>query len=288
MRITNKLGLPQPFVDAATSDHVYTDKRYSVTSMSKGVRQCILERRHGDEVEQDCADMVWAIFGSAVHRILEDASETPTQLKENKLVVPMSNGYELSGIFDLYDDETGTVTDYKTASIWKIQFGDFQDWRDQLAAYVWMLRRIGFDAKRGEIVAMLKDFNLRDSRTKADYPEHPVFVVGWDFDEADMIETGKRLYQRFAELAEAEGLPDELLPLCTERERWHKPDTWAAKKKGAQRASRVFDNESDAQEYAMTRGYEVEYRRGEDPRCRDYCSVCQFCDYWQDHVKEAQ
>lgn len=288
MRITNNMGLPQPFVDAATSDHQYTPHRYSVTSMSKGVRQCILERRHGDEVEQDCADMVWAIFGSAVHRILEDGRETATQLKENKLVVDMGYGFELSGIFDLYDDSTGTVTDYKTASVWKIQFGDFEDWRQQLACYVWMLQAYGFDAHRGQIVALLKDHNIRDARTKEGYPPHPVYIIEWEFTRADMEATQDMLLDRFEALRDAERLPDGELPLCSAKERWHRPDTWAAKKAGAARASRVFDNESEAWEYAEKRGYVVEYRRGENPRCRDYCSVCQFCDYWQDNVREVQ
>ena len=32
MILTNKLNLPQPFVDAATNDHKYTEGRYSVTA----------------------------------------------------------------------------------------------------------------------------------------------------------------------------------------------------------------------------------------------------------------
>ena len=111
MIITNELNLPAPFVDAATSDHKYTPKRYSVTAVMKGVRESILQRRHDAEIEQDASDMVWAIFGTAVHSILEQSQETADQLKENWFSVPMGDGYELSGIFDLYDDSTGTVTD---------------------------------------------------------------------------------------------------------------------------------------------------------------------------------
>ena len=124
MKFTNQLNLPQPFVSAAESDYRYTPKRYSATALLKGVRQYILERRHDDEITEDVSDMVWAVFGTAVHGILESAQETDTQLKENKLVVDMPNGYQLSGIFDLYDDATGTVTDYKTASVWKVKFGE--------------------------------------------------------------------------------------------------------------------------------------------------------------------
>ena len=120
MILTNKLNLPQPFVSAAQSDYAYTERRYSATSLLKGTREAILQRRHDAEVEADVSDMVWAIFGSAVHSILEGAQESATQLKENYIVVDMQDGYQLSGIFDLYDDATGIVTDYKTASVWKV------------------------------------------------------------------------------------------------------------------------------------------------------------------------
>ena len=120
MKITNVLGLPQPFVDAVKREYSYKPKQYSVTSLLKGTMQAILERRYADVVEQDVSEMVWAIFGTAVHSILEKGKETDTQLKENKIVIDIYD-YKLSGIFDLYDESTKTVTDYKTGSgiIWK-------------------------------------------------------------------------------------------------------------------------------------------------------------------------
>lgn len=287
MKLTNALNLPQPFVSAAESNHRYTPKRYSVTQLLKGTREAILQRRHDDEIEQDVADMVWAIFGSAVHSILESAEETSTQLKENYLVVDMPNGYQLSGIFDLYDDSTGTVTDYKTASSWKVIFGDFSDWRKQTLIYVWMLRQIGFEAKRGEIVAMLKDHSKRDAKTKADYPKHPVYRIGWDFSDKELEECGEWLKRRFEEIEAAEKLPDGQLPMCTDEDRWHKPDKWAVMKDGRKTAIRLYESEGEAEkrsesENATGKGkFYVEHRPGEDPKCMSYCSACEFCDHYK-------
>lgn len=291
MKLTNSLNLPQPFVSAATSDYQYKPKRYSATAILKGVRQCILERRHDSEIEQDVSDMVWAIFGTAVHSILEGAEETATQLKENKLVVDMPNGYQLSGIFDLYDDATGTVTDYKTASVWKVNIGQndptqFDDWRRQLLIYCWMLRQIGFGAKRGEIVAMLKDH----SKTKAkigEHPAHPVFRIGWDFTDEEISRCGEWLKGRFAQIEAAEQLPDDQLPMCTKEERWGKDDKWAVKKAGNKRAAKLHASKGEAVADAKARSeregkpYEVEYRPGTDTRCVDYCSACHFCDHYK-------
>lgn len=293
MKITNELNLPQPFVSAAESEHRYTPKRYSATAVLKGVREAILQRRHDDEIEQDAADMVWAVFGSAVHSILENSQETDSQLKENYLVVDMPNGYQLSGIFDLYDDATGTVTDYKTASTWKVIFGNYSDWRKQVLIYVWMLRQIGFPARTGQIVAMLKDHKKSEVIRKADYPKHPVVVVQFDFTLEEIEKCGEWLKERFEAIEQAEKLPDDELPVCTEEDRWRRPDKYAVVKKGRKTAVRVYDSEFEANERAQMENaqagkdlFSVEFRPGSDPKCENYCSACEFCNYYHEHVKE--
>ena len=304
MNITNALNLPQPFVSAVEGDYRYTDRRYSVTALLKGTREAILQRRHDAEITSDVADMVWAIFGTAVHGILEQGEESQSQIKENKLVVDLPNGYQLSGIFDLYDDATGTVTDYKTASVWKIKFGcwdnwkpkdngQFDDWRKQTLIYCWMLRQIGFDAHHGEIVALLKDH----SKTKVKINEHPplpVWQIGWDFTADDFAEIEAWIMAKFEEIERCEQLPDEELPLCSEEERWTRGSKYAVMKKGVKRARKLFDSEEAAIAFAEQLGttekgtFYVEHRPGTDPKCMDYCSACEFCTYWQQRYgKEA-
>ena len=288
MIVENSLDLPRPFVSAAESDYQYKPKRYSVTAVMKGPREAILQRRHDDEITCDASEMIWAIFGTAVHSVLEQAEETESQLKENKIVVEMPNGYELSGIFDLYDDSTGTVTDYKTASCWKVKFGEFDDWRKQVLCYCWMLRKLGFDAKRGEIVALLKDH----SKTKAKIGEHPptpVYRIGWDFTDGDFEEIGDWLEERFEEIERCEQLPDDELPVCAPEERWHRPGKYAVMKKGRKKAIRLYDDEVDAYDRAYMEGdgYYVEHRPGSDPKCEDYCSAAPFCSYYKEMYGEG-
>ena len=190
MKITNKLNLPKPFVDAVTSEYQYKPKRYSVTALLKGTCQTILERRHTDEIECDVSDMIWMVFGSAVHKIMEQSKETENQLKENWLSVDV-NGYELSGIFDLYDDKEKKVTDYKTATVWKVIHDDWEDYRKQLLMYAWMLRKIGFECDKGEIVAMLKDHSKSKAQFDYSYPQYPVYVKSFKFSEKDFEEIEK-------------------------------------------------------------------------------------------------
>lgn len=294
MPITNNLNLPQPFVDAVTDDYRYKDKRYSVTSVLKGTCEAILQRRHQDEVVTDVADKVWLIFGKAVHSILENSNETPEQLKENWLAVDMPNGYTLSGIFDLYDDKTGTVTDYKTASVWKAVYDEWEDYRKQLLIYCWMLQQIGFDAKRGQIVAMLKDHSKSKAKFDKSYPQYPVVIKEWEFTEEEFVEVEKWLNQKFREIEWYEDLEDSKLECCTPEERWAKPTKWAVMKKGRKSAVRLYEVKGDAYQRAAgenrnTKGepYYVEERPGTDTKCTEYCSVCEFCPYWREKYSES-
>ena len=284
--ITNQLNLPQPLVDAVSSDYTYKDKRYSATSLLKGTREAILQRRHQDEVKQDVSDMVWLIFGTAVHSVLENAQETETQLKENKIELEMPNGYTLSGIFDLYDDSTGTVTDYKTASVWKVIYDEWDDYRQQLLIYAYMLRQMGFDAHTGEIVALLKDHSKTKAKTDYSYPQHPVFVKRFEFTGEDFEAIGQWLERKFREIERCEKLPDDSLPCCTAEERWETPSKYAVYKNQNKRATKLCDTEEQALEYIERQNgkdkYRIEYRSGVSKKCAEYCSVCEFCNQWKD------
>lgn len=297
MNYTNILDLPAPFVDAAKSDHVTTPNRYSVTQLLKGTCETTLFRRHEDEITRDVSENVWLIFGTAVHKILEQGEETATQLKEGWLSTPVVDGYEMSGIFDLYDDETGTVTDWKTASVWKPIFGDWEDYRKQLLYYVVLFRANGFlKAHRGEIVALLKDHSSTEFKRKnmkgEYYPPKPVYRIGWDFTE-DEIEAAKvEIKEKFKAIIAAKDVPDSELEPCTPKERWEKPPKFAVMKEGNKRAVKLYDDEAEALDAAeeltandpKKKKYHVEYRPGECRKCIDYCDVTEWCPFYQKEV----
>jgi hypothetical protein len=290
MAITNVMGLPQPFVDAATSDHRYKEHRYSVTEVLGGTCEAVLKRRHQGEADEDVADRVWAIFGTAVHDVLRRAQGTESQLQENWLSVPVVGDYELSGIFDLYDDSTGTVTDYKTAGTIKWLKREFDDYRQQVLAYCWMLRENGFDARNGEIVMLLRDWSKSKARFDKDYPKHQVQKVSWSFEDSDFEAIEDEIMFWFARVACQEKVPDEKLLPCSPEQRWHRDDKWAVTKDGAKRATRVLDSEESAEslrselEAKTGKGHHVEFRQGEDVKCELYCSVASFCPFHQKEV----
>ena len=284
MIITNKLGLPAPLVSMAQRDYEHKPNRYSVTSLLKGVREAILERRHYHEIEQDVSDMIWLLFGTAVHMAVEQYQESEHELKEERIETPFEE-YVLSGRFDLYNAKDKEVTDYKTASVWKIIFGDYSDWRRQTLTYAYFLRQMGFEVNKGKIVAFLKDWSKRDAKIKPDYPPYPVHVVSFDFTESDFEEEELWLKERFAAIREAEKLPDDQLPVCTPEERYNSGDKYAVMKKGRKTAPRVLDSEEEAKAWMDANGGDyIEVRKGEDKKCMDYCSVCEFCSYYKQEV----
>ena len=288
MKITNKFGLPQVFVEMATSDYEYEENEYRVTSLLKSIRETILERRHHEEIEQDVSDMIWLLFGTAVHNVLENHQEGDNEIKEERLKISIGD-YILSGQFDLYNAETKTITDYKTCSIWKIIYGDFEDWRQQLLIYAYMLECIGFEVKKGEVIALMKDHSKAQAKRKADYPELPVEKIIFKFTKKDFKEIEKWITERFLQIAAAEQLPDDELPLCTPEERFNSGDTFAVMKKGRKRAMRVLDSMEDAERWKENNGGDfVEIRPGEDKKCEDYCRVNMFCDYYLSKSKQER
>ena len=280
MIITNKMGLPQAFVEMAQHDYEYAPNEYRVTSLLKGVRETILERRHRDEIEQDVSDMIWLLFGTAAHSILERQQEGDHEIKETRIKMPFGK-YILSGQFDLYNAETKTITDYKTASVWKVIYGNYDDWKRQLLIYAYMMRSIGFEVCNGEIVAILKDHSKRDAKIKPDYPQLPVKKIVFTFTEKDFAEIAEWLKQKFAEIEQAEQLPDDELPLCTPEERYNSGDKYAVMKKGRKTAMRVLDSMEEAEVWMQENGGDyIDVRPGEDKKCIDYCNVCEFCNYF--------
>ena len=288
MILTNKLNLPQPFVDAATNDHEYTEGRYSVTELLGGTCEAILKRRHADDIEEDVSDRVWAILGTAVHEILRQAEASESQIQENWLSVKLeglASGYELSGIFDLYDDSTGTVTDYKTAGTIKWQKQDFEDYRMQTLLYCWLLQQIGFAAWNGEIVMILRDWSKGKAKFDKDYPQKQVQRVSFHFSDKDMEEAEEFVYMWFIMVKHEEAVPDDCLEPCTPEQRWHKTDKYAVTKDGNKRATRVLDDPDEASalcdELAEKTGkpHHVEVRVGGDAKCESYCPVSDFCPF---------
>ena len=78
MKVTNRLGLPQPIVEVLSRDNYSKgDADFSVTELIDSPRQKALTNRHRDEITVDCIDLIYQFDGKAVHSILEGAEVSP-------------------------------------------------------------------------------------------------------------------------------------------------------------------------------------------------------------------
>jgi len=279
MKITNNQKLPDALVQAISTNRHNEKGCYSATTLLHGSTETILTERHFDEIEVDAADSIWQVFGTATHSIFEKQNDN--SFKEESFSVQVSNS-KVTGRVDAYNLETETIIDWKTASVWKIQFADFDDWKKQGLIYAWLLKQSGLSVKRCEFIALLKDHSKSKARNDASYPQSPVYKYAFDVTDADLEEIERFIKGKIAELEEAEKLADWEIKPCSNEERWASGEKWAVMKTGRKTAIKLFDDEKTANEMmSKLGGTYVEHRPAESRKCLDYCTVCKWCPFWQ-------
>jgi len=286
MKITNNMGLPEALVKAINVRQHNNPGRLSATTLLKGIKQIHLTDRHWDELEEDVEDSVNAIIGTAVHKVLEHEGENEFA---EEFVSQELDGITVTGRIDNYDMHKGIVSDYKSVKAWKIIFNDFEDWRKQGLIYAWLLIKNGFEVKTCRFIALIKDHSKREARRDSSYPQNPVFVYEFAVTPEALEEIEAFIKEKIADYKRYRDVADDDIPPCTPKERWDKPTKYAVKKGANKRAFRVLDTKEEAEKMAADKGsdYFVEVRPGESTRCAEYCSCCDFCNFYRDNVANA-
>ncbi len=280
MKVTNKLNLPAAFVNAVSTTRHNAAGCFSATTLNKGAKEIVLTDRHFDEIEVDASDNVWAAFGTAVHALLENSPDN--NFHEERFNVPVSNS-NVTGIVDSYDMENGIINDWKTASVWKVQFNDFADWKAQGLTYAYLMQQSGLEVKKCRFIALLKDHSKTKAKTDASYPQSPVYVYEFDVTPEDLAQTKARIENKVLEIESAYKLDDDLIEPCSDEERWADGEKWAVMKNGRKTALKLFDNAADADAMAGELGNVayVEHRPAISRKCLDYCPAKEFCSFYK-------
>ena len=282
MKITNIHGLPEALVKAVSIRPHNDPGRLSATTLLQNPKQILLKARHWDELEEDVLDRFWALFGTAIHSMLE--SEGEHEFTE-EFMSQVLDGITVTGRIDNYNMQTEVITDWKSCAVWKIVNKDFLDWRRQGFIYAWLLHKNGFPVKTCRFIAIMKDHSMRKARHQPSYPKLPVYVHEFPVTAFGLEEIESFLKSRIETYKKFKDMADDEIPPCTPEERWDKPTKYAVIKDGAKRAYRLFDTQEEAEKVAGDmKGYSVEYRPGESTRCIDYCSCNEFCNYYRDNV----
>ena len=280
MKVTNRLNLPEAFVRAVSTNKQNAAGCFSATTLNKGAKEIILTDRHWDEIEVDASDNVWAVFGTAVHAIFENQPDN--NFHEESFKVPVSKSF-VTGQVDCYDMENKTIYDWKTASVWKVQFKDFTDWKAQGLTYAYLMQQSGLEVKRCRFVALLKDHSKSKARTDSSYPQGPTVVYEFEVTPEDLAATEARIKTKVAEIEAAYLMGDDDIEPCTADERWADGEKWAVMKNGRKTAIKLFDTEADADAMAGELGnaHYVEHRPAISRKCIDYCNCKEYCSYYK-------
>jgi hypothetical protein len=290
LKITNKYGLPQTFVNVLHRDS-YTKgaAHLSATELLSSPQIVQLRKSHYEHLEQDVMDMVWSIIGTAVHGVLEKGADA-THVVEQRLHAELDS-WHISGAIDLQiTKEDGIeINDYKTVGAWGVM-NEKKEWEEQLNIYAWLVEKV----KRQPIVALkiiaiIRDWSRRDAETKHGYPATPVASINirlWPMEEREAF-IRKRIHAH----SEARFAADTgtTLPPCTPAEMWEKETVYALKKEGATRAKSLHQSLEDAEEALEKagKGYYIETRPGERTRCKYYCQVSSYCEQYKAYLEES-
>ena len=286
MKLTNKYNIPQTFVNVLQRPTYSKGKaNLSVTQLINSPKIVALTSLFADELEQDVSEMVWSIFGSAVHGVLEHGKDANHKIEER--LHTEIDGWNISGAIDLQIvGENGiAIRDYKTTSAWAVM-NEKIEWEQQLNIYAWLVEKVKKTPVTDVgIVAIIRDWNRRDAGTREGYPEAPIKelpVKLWSFEERERFVSERISKHSACEFAIE---TDQPLPRCTPEEMWEKNTTWAVKKTGGVRAKSVHQTQEEAADALEKagKGYEIEVRLGERTRCANFCSVSHRCIQWRDY-----
>lgn len=280
MIITNNNNLPSPVYNAVCS-HEHRGGDYSASMLYKSPRQVWLGKRHDEEIEKDASDMIWALLGTSLHSILEEGTGDNDLTEEYMQTSVLER--TLSGSSDLLTEVAGgyKVSDYKVISVWSIIYeSSMKDWTKQLNTYAYLFSESGFEIKKLEIVAFIRDWQKSKSLVTHNYPKSQVQVINiplWS-----KAQTEKYITDRIALFESYRDISDDELPECTREELWQTDDVWAIKKEGRKGAVKLHNSAESANKHLDTldNKHSIEHRVGIAKRC-DYCDGKQFCSQYK-------
>ena len=293
MKLTNNFGMPETILNVIARPQYSKGKaNMSVTELLNSPRIVQLKRKHWEDLTEDAADMVWSIFGTAIHNILEHG-KGDTHIVEERIHVEL-DGMRISGAIDLQElTEDGIIlSDYKTTSAWAVM-NEKQDWHNQLNSYAYLVEKAKkIPVVKLQIIAIVRDWSRRDAATREGYPKAPIVVIDiplWSFAEREAY-VRSRISLHGDALFEME--TDGEMPNCTSEEMWERQTTYALKKDGNVRAKSVHETR-EAADTALAAATEkakkgekflIEVREGDRTRCSNFCQVAPHCEQYKKYL----
>ena len=319
---TNQTNLPLAIsVWLANDTYDHASAGLSATSLMRPTRQIVLTRRlPPGEGLVDVSGLVKSRIGSAIHDAIEKSwlseklPETlrslgiqdkminrvlvnPESIPSGKPSIPVYLekrserevlGIRITGKFDFIAD--GRVHDFKTTSTFSYTSGNKDDdYILQGSIYRWLNPDIITDDMMS-IIFIFSDWSKnRYLSNKDNYP--PAQITSKDFVLLPEVTVQKFVENKVTELIKCMHLPEEELPLCSDKDLWRKEDTFKYYKNPASigRSTKNFDVYSEAYKRYIDDGSvgRIDTVKGSVQACL-YCSAFTLCSQKDDLIESGE
>lgn len=185
MQVTNKFGFPSALVQAVLKDDYNRgDADITCTELIAPPRQIALRSKFREEITEDVSEVLYRLWGQAIHTILERASMD--SFVEKRLTAKC-NGWKISGKVDLIiEKDRTTIVDWKSPSVFNVREGHKDEWIWQLQVLRWLAEQNGIHIDALENDVLFRDFRPSEARRYDWYPTRAMRmpVEPWDLEQA--------------------------------------------------------------------------------------------------------
>jgi hypothetical protein len=303
MKFTNKFNVPSEIIRAYHNDkYSKGDSDFSITGLITPPQQRVLKEMYRPEITIDYSDEIWKLLGSGIHAVIERANENYTDnLTEQRFTVDIL-GKKVSGQIDNLNVPEKKLEDWKVTSSYTvknaIKNGIKSEWVSQLNCYKYLYEKsTGKKIDQLNIICLCRDWNRWEfERSGSPYPECPIATLPveiWETEKTEKFLTDRVALHKETDIAVEMGI--RVMPVCTDEERWMKPDEFRVTKKGRKSAMRRLPSEEEANEWIkknvpekIHKDISIVFIKGEATRCKAYCPVSNFCSQYQEEVKNSE
>jgi hypothetical protein len=322
-KYTNKDNVSLPLAVWLMHDEYDYDKRdnvISATALLKPLRALILIEQYKDSDKTvDIMSLVSARMGSAIHAIAEKAwtnrhniskalealqvanldskiviNPSTDLVKEDEIPIYVEQRHEkevddyiISGKYDLIVD--GTVSDYKSTSVWSYIFdSNALKYTQQASIYKWLVPDRITD-NNVHIQYIFTDWSASQAMRDSSYPQTRVLTKEYPIWPVE--QTKHFISEKIKLLKQYKDSPQEDLPECTKEELWESETKYKYYKNPAKmaRATKNFDTLDEANVRLANDGGvgTVVTVPGEVKACR-YCEVSDICKQAQNLIQQGR
>jgi hypothetical protein len=299
-------------------DYDTRDNVVSATALLKPIRALVLIDQHkGLDKTVDIMSLVSSRMGSAIHAIAEKAWTNrkniskalealqvsnlddklvinPDKVKEGEIPIYVEQRHEkeiddyiISGKYDLIVD--GTVSDYKSTSVWSYIFdSNALKYTQQASIYKWLAPDRITD-NNVHIQYIFTDWSAAQAMRDSSYPQTRVLTKEYPIWSTE--QTKFFISEKIKLLKQYKDSPQEDLPECNKEELWESETKYKYYKNPAKmaRATKNFDTLEEANVRLATDGGvgTVVTVPGEVKACR-YCEVSDVCKQAQNLIQQGR